>query len=63
MEKIARLKVELTIDVLYGSDNHLHVDAQINLQGKKKLPGKRITGFQVAISYPLLLSDNSFHLN
>ena len=58
MEKIAWLKIELTIDVLYGSDNRLQVDAQIYLQGKKKLPGKRITGFHVAISYPLLFPES-----
>ena len=58
MEKIAWLKIELTIDVLYGSDNRLQVDPQIYLQGKKKLPGKRITGFQVAISYPLLFPES-----
>ncbi|KAL6348903.1 hypothetical protein AAG906_033559 [Vitis piasezkii] len=33
-------------------DNHLQVDAQIYLQGKKKLPGKRITGFQFSPSDP-----------
>lgn len=33
-------------------DNHLELDAQICLQGKKKLPGKRITGFQVSPTDP-----------
>ncbi|KAK7854795.1 wd repeat-containing protein 44 [Quercus suber] len=31
-------------------DNHLQLDAQICLQGKKKSPGKRITGFQFSQS-------------
>lgn len=31
---------------LHGSDNHLQLDAQVSLQGKKK-SSKRITGFQV----------------
>ncbi|KAH7513687.1 hypothetical protein FEM48_Zijuj11G0007400 [Ziziphus jujuba var. spinosa] len=33
-------------------DNHLQLDAQICLQGKKKSPGKRITGFQFSPSDP-----------
>lgn len=33
-------------------DNRLQLDAQISLQGKKKLPGKRITGFQFSPSDP-----------
>ena len=36
--------------VLHGPDNQLQLDAQICLQGKKKLPCKRITGFQVNIA-------------
>lgn len=31
------------------SDNHLELDAPISIQGKKKSPGKRITGFQVVM--------------
>lgn len=31
------------------SDDHLKLDAQICIQGKKKSVGKRITGFQVVI--------------
>lgn len=55
MKKIAFvcLKAELTIDVFVWSGNRLQMDAQIFLRGKKKLPGKRITGVQVAISYPI----------
>ncbi|KAF8379751.1 hypothetical protein HHK36_029200 [Tetracentron sinense] len=34
------------------SDNHLQLDAQICLQGKKKSPSKRITGFQFSPSDP-----------
>ncbi|KAJ6347255.1 hypothetical protein OIU76_003863, partial [Salix suchowensis] len=33
-------------------DNQLQLDAQICLQGKKKLPGKRITGFEFSPSDP-----------
>lgn len=46
----------LTYSVLFVSDNHLQLDAQICLQGKKKSPGKRITGFQVVKLYPLFCS-------
>lgn len=31
-----------------GSDNHIQLEDQVPLQGKKKSPFKRITGFQVA---------------
>ncbi|VVA27573.1 PREDICTED: WD repeat-containing [Prunus dulcis] len=33
-------------------DNHLELDAPISIQGKKKSPGKRITGFQFSPSNP-----------
>lgn len=35
---------------VYGLDNRLQLSSQICLEGKKKLAGKRITGFQVSIS-------------
>ncbi|KAF9689193.1 hypothetical protein SADUNF_Sadunf01G0066200 [Salix dunnii] len=34
------------------ADNRLQLDAQICLQGKKKLPGRRITGFEFSPSDP-----------
>ncbi|OVA14741.1 WD40 repeat [Macleaya cordata] len=41
------------------SDNHLQVDAQICLEGKKKFPGNRITGFQFSPSDPSKLMVTS----
>lgn len=35
-----------------GTDNHLQIDDEICLYGKKKAPCKKITGFQVAITSP-----------
>lgn len=49
--------------VFLGSDNRLQLYAQICLQGKKKSPLKRITGFQVgASSINYLIHFNSFLL-
>ncbi|KAM1788348.1 hypothetical protein ACFX11_038657 [Malus domestica] len=33
-------------------DDHMELDVQINIQGKKKSPGKKITGFQFSPSNP-----------
>lgn len=40
---------------LFISDNHLQLESQMCLHGKKKSLCKRITGFQVVIAYPLLI--------
>lgn len=44
-------QIELTLmrHNLFGVDNCLELDAQVCLNGKKKLAGKRITGLQVTI--------------
>nr|DAD17973.1 TPA_asm: hypothetical protein HUJ06_019436 [Nelumbo nucifera] len=42
-----------------ASDNHLQLVKQICLQGKKKSPGKRITGFQFSPSDPTKLMVTS----
>ncbi|KAJ1438044.1 WD40/YVTN repeat-like-containing domain superfamily [Sesbania bispinosa] len=45
-------------------DNHLQLDAQLCLQGKKKTSGKRITGFQFSPSDPskLLVASADSHV-
>lgn len=42
------------------SDNHLQMDVQVCLHGKKKSPGKRITGFQV-VKFSAFTYDSSSH--
>ncbi|KAF8379984.1 hypothetical protein HHK36_027452 [Tetracentron sinense] len=42
-----------------ATDNHLQLDAQICLQGKKKSPCKRITGFQFSPSDPSIVMVTS----
>lgn len=44
-----RSVLQLMIIIPMFSDNHLQLDAQISIQGKKKSPGRRITGFQVVM--------------
>lgn len=46
---------------LLGLDNRLQLGDQICLKGKKKLTGKRITGFQVVISSLLSFFDSLFY--
>lgn len=53
----------LTAFFYYGSDNHLQLEVQVPLLGKKKPPFKRITGFQVSSLETLTLHVNLLHVH
>lgn len=51
----------MPISIFFWTENHLQFDSQLCLVGKKKYPGRGITGFQVMI-FVLLVPSHSFKL-